>query len=76
MTSILSQSLQLHCDSSLLCYLELQSPKKYNLRIYCGLNLMMDESIANLTCLLEKYGLSDNTILVISGDNGYTSELA
>jgi len=37
---------------------------------YCGMNLMMDEAIANLTCTLETYGFSDNTILIISGDNG------
>lgn len=39
-------------------------------RNYCGLNAMVNEVIANLTCTLAAYGLADNTILVISGDNG------
>ena len=37
---------------------------------YCAMNVMMDEAIANLTCALNKFGLSDNTIMIISGDNG------
>jgi arylsulfatase A-like enzyme len=37
---------------------------------YCGMNLMLDEAIANLTCTLESYGFSDNTVMIISGDNG------
>lgn len=50
------------------------SDSKYNtnyaLYNYCGMNIMMDEAIANLTCSLEKYGMSDNTIMIIAGDNG------
>lgn len=38
--------------------------------LYCGLNLMLDEAIANLTCTLETYGMSNNTVLIIAGDNG------
>eukprot|EP01035_Chromulina_nebulosa_P019145 gene19145-24984_t len=37
---------------------------------YCGLNVMLDEVVANLTCTLEANGFSENTLLVISGDNG------
>jgi arylsulfatase I/J len=34
---------------------------------YCAMNVMMDEAIANLTCALEKYGFSNNTVLIIAG---------
>eukprot|EP01035_Chromulina_nebulosa_P018292 gene18292-23973_t len=37
---------------------------------YCGMNVMMDEAIANLTCTLSQYGMSDNTVIIIAGDNG------
>jgi arylsulfatase B len=37
---------------------------------YCGMILMMDEAIANLTCALNKNGMSDNTVMVIASDNG------
>lgn len=37
---------------------------------YCGMNVMMDEAIANLTCVIEANGLANNTIMIISGDNG------
>jgi len=37
---------------------------------YCAMIVMMDEAIANLTCTLSEYGFSDNTVLIISGDNG------
>lgn len=40
------------------------------LRNYCALNVMVNEAIANLTCVLAESGMADNTILVISGDNG------
>jgi arylsulfatase B/arylsulfatase I/J len=40
------------------------------LQKHCALNVMLDEVVANLTCTLEKYGMSDNTILVIASDNG------
>lgn len=39
-------------------------------RNYCGLNLMLDEAIANLTCTIESAGIASNTILIVSGDNG------
>eukprot|EP01035_Chromulina_nebulosa_P017682 gene17682-23272_t len=42
---------------------------------YCALNVMLDEVISNLTCVLKETGLSDNTILIISGDNGGNSEI-
>lgn len=38
--------------------------------IYCAQNLMLDEAIANVTCALKSYGLYDNTIMIIAGDNG------
>jgi arylsulfatase A-like enzyme len=37
---------------------------------YCGLNLLLDEVIANLTCALEKTNMADNTLLLIVSDNG------
>lgn len=37
---------------------------------YCAMNLLLDESVKNITCALEKYGLANNTILVITSDNG------
>eukprot|EP01035_Chromulina_nebulosa_P020599 gene20599-26708_t len=42
---------------------------------YCALNVMLDEVISNLTCVLKETGLSDNTILIISGDNGGNSDI-
>lgn len=62
--------------SSLCLYADITSTKKDDLQIFCALNIMMDEAIANLTCTLDEYGLSDNTILIISGDNGVAYELA
>lgn len=41
-----------------------------NLDIYCGMNLMLDEVIGNLTCAINRNGFSDNTILVVASDNG------
>jgi arylsulfatase B/arylsulfatase I/J len=37
---------------------------------YCGMNIMLDEAIANLTCTLKQYGMDENLVLVISSDNG------
>jgi arylsulfatase A-like enzyme len=37
---------------------------------YCGLNLMLDEVVANVTCTLSSTGLLDNTIIVLASDNG------
>jgi arylsulfatase A-like enzyme len=37
---------------------------------YCALNVMIDEAIANLTCTLEANGLANNTVLIITADNG------
>lgn len=41
--------------------------EEYN---YCGMNVMLDEVIANLTCSLSDNGLSENTIMIIMSDNG------
>ena len=37
---------------------------------YCALNVMLDEAVGNLTCALKKYGMADNTILILVSDNG------
>jgi arylsulfatase A-like enzyme len=37
---------------------------------YCAMNIMVDEAIANLTCTLNSLELADNTVLIISSDNG------
>lgn len=42
--------------------------------IYCGMSLMLDEVIGNLTCALDRYGFSDNTILIVASDNGGDTE--
>lgn len=42
---------------------------------YCGMVLMMDEAITNLTCAIEASGIANNTILIISGDNGGADKL-
>jgi arylsulfatase A-like enzyme len=52
------------------------SENDYTLINYCAMNVMMDEAIANLTCALEKYGFSDNTVLIIAGDNGGESAIS
>lgn len=44
-----------------------------NLHNYCGLNLMLDEMIGNLTCSLHSNGLADNTYLIITSTNGGNS---
>jgi arylsulfatase A-like enzyme len=41
---------------------------------YCGMNVMLDEAIANLTCTLEQAGLADNTIMIVASDNGGSSD--
>ena len=42
---------------------------------YCGMNVMVDEAVANLTCVLEQYGMADNTVLIIASDNGGVSSM-
>lgn len=37
---------------------------------YCGMSLMLDEAIANLTCTLSNNDMLDNTVLIIASDNG------
>ena len=37
---------------------------------YCAMNVMLDESIANLTCLLDTYDMLNNTVFIIASDNG------
>jgi arylsulfatase B/arylsulfatase I/J len=43
---------------------------------YCAMNLMLDEVIANLTCTLDKYVYSDNTILIVISDNGCVKDIS
>lgn len=38
--------------------------------IYCGLNLLLDEVVGNLTCKLERMNLTDNLLFVLLSDNG------
>jgi arylsulfatase A-like enzyme len=42
---------------------------------YCGLNVMIDEAIANLTCAIESYGLANNTVMIIVSDNGGSEDV-
>ena len=42
---------------------------------YCALNVMLDEAVANLTCALEQYNMSDNTILILVSDNGGVADI-
>lgn len=37
---------------------------------YCGMNLMLDEVVGNLTCSLSRHNMADNTLLVFVSDNG------
>eukprot|EP00595_Chromulina_sp_UTEXLB2642_P000323 CAMPEP_0196761698 /NCGR_PEP_ID=MMETSP1095-20130614/1002_1 /TAXON_ID=96789 ORGANISM="Chromulina nebulosa, Strain UTEXLB2642" /NCGR_SAMPLE_ID=MMETSP1095 /ASSEMBLY_ACC=CAM_ASM_000446 /LENGTH=1008 /DNA_ID=CAMNT_0042111583 /DNA_START=472 /DNA_END=3501 /DNA_ORIENTATION=- len=46
-----------------------------NLQNYCALNLMLDEAIGNLTCALSANGFHDNTILIVTSDNGGSSNI-
>lgn len=37
---------------------------------YCGMTIMLDESVANITCAMRDLGWSNNSILVMVSDNG------
>jgi arylsulfatase I/J len=43
--------------------------------VYCGMNLMLDESVSNITCALANNGFAENTIIVIASDNGGVSSM-
>jgi arylsulfatase B len=43
---------------------------------YCGLNLMLDEAVANISCTLSSTGLLDNTVIILASDNGANHVLA
>ena len=38
--------------------------------VYCAMNLMVDEVVANVTCALNANGMADNTVLILASDNG------
>ena len=40
---------------------------------YCGMIVLLDEAIANITCALEANGMSDNTVLIVTSANGGAS---
>jgi arylsulfatase A-like enzyme len=42
---------------------------------YCALNILLDEVVANTSCLLEKYALTSNTLFIMASDNGGTGEM-
>ena len=44
--------------------------------IYCGMNLMLDEAIANLTCVLDEYDMLNKTVFILASDNGGASEIS
>ena len=39
-------------------------------KTYCAMNILLDETVGNITCALEKYGLASNTLFVLVSDNG------
>lgn len=43
---------------------------------YCGLNIMLNEVVANTTCLLESLDFADNTYVVLASDNGGSSSIS
>jgi arylsulfatase A-like enzyme len=52
------------------------NPTAYELEVtYCGMNLMLDEAMANLTCALNENGMDKNTIMIIASDNGAEKSL-
>eukprot|EP01034_Spumella_vulgaris_P032947 gene32947-40669_t len=44
-------------------------------KAYCAMNLMLDETVGNITCALEANGMSDNTLFVLVSDNGGVSDM-
>jgi len=51
-------------------YAALAHIKDHNLRIYGAMIRAIDRSVAKITQALEKNGLSDNTLIVFTSDNG------
>jgi hypothetical protein len=43
---------------------------------YCALVIMMDEAIGNTVCALDRAGLSNNALVVVSSDNGGWNHIA
>jgi arylsulfatase B/arylsulfatase I/J len=43
--------------------------------IYCGMNLMLDEVVSNITCALAMNGMADNTLIILASDNGGVSSM-
>jgi hypothetical protein len=42
---------------------------------YCAMNLLLDETVGNLTCALEANGMANNTLFVLASDNGGVGEM-
>ncbi len=43
---------------------------------YCALNILLDEVVANTSCLLDKYGMTSNTLFIMASDNGGAAAMA
>lgn len=55
-------------DSSTLAH-----PTLYS--VYCGMNLLLDEIVGNLTCALQRHNMAENTLFVLVSDNGGLSRM-
>ncbi|MBY6191100.1 sulfatase-like hydrolase/transferase [Microbulbifer agarilyticus] len=51
-------------------YEALSHIKDHRLRVYAGMIRALDRSVAKINAALEEHGLSDNTLVIFSSDNG------
>eukprot|EP01035_Chromulina_nebulosa_P018932 gene18932-24739_t len=56
-------------------YKERCSSRDTTNRLFCGLTVMLDEVVANLTCALKLNDMSDNTVIIFASDNGGADEI-
>ena len=42
----------------------------HNIASYCELVLMLDSSVKNISCALQRLGWADNTLMIVLSDNG------